>query len=36
MMTEKDAKLDVAGDIKKVSWIHTDGSKKEIVLSHTQ
>jgi uncharacterized repeat protein (TIGR03806 family) len=27
---QTDAKLDVAGDIKKVSWIHNDGSKKEI------
>jgi uncharacterized repeat protein (TIGR03806 family) len=27
---QSDAKLEVAGDIKKVSWIHYDGSKKEI------
>ena len=27
---QTDAKLDVAGDIKKVSWIHYDGSKKDI------
>ena len=27
---QKEANLDVAGDIKKVSWIDTDGSKKEI------
>jgi uncharacterized repeat protein (TIGR03806 family) len=27
---QTEAKLDVAGDLKKVSWIHTDGSKKEI------
>jgi uncharacterized repeat protein (TIGR03806 family) len=27
---QKDAKLDVAGDVKKVSWIHDDGKKMEI------
>lgn len=27
---QSDAKLEVAGDIKKVSWIHYDGSKKEV------
>ena len=27
---QTDATLDVAGDVKQVSWIHTDGSKKSI------
>lgn len=27
---QTDAKFDVAGDIKKVSWIHDDGTKKEV------
>ena len=27
---QTDAKLDIAGDIKKVSWTHFDGTKKEI------
>lgn len=27
---QTDAKLDIAGDIKKVSWTHYDGSKKEV------
>ena len=27
---QTDAHIDVAGDIKRVSWIHSDGSKKEI------
>jgi len=27
---QTDAKFEVAGDIKKVSWIHNDGSKREV------